>query len=410
MKTYTLFKRGADGKPMAADTGGFRERPWHFVFKFRGARYARCLDTPDATNAQKVARMKAEAIKAAVIAGEMDRLDATKTRHAAPAVEPTLGELYAAYDACPATANARTRKHNKRAMTNLLARVHAQTANDLLQTPFCELVNADTAEAWFQLKDLKPQTANSLWRQAASLCAARARWTYAKLKIDRPCLGDFERVGRICQQPVSKSSARPPSDTIIAQTLAAWEACEDRNLFLAIGHMLAFGLRIGEVEQARQNWWVVKYGGPMLCATGEFKHNHGGYFELPALDPWYSIMRTKAYTRGWLSPTPTDDYIITGSMTYRTDGLERAVSAWLRDLGWETTKTNHALRAYSGSQVCLKYGVYAASQFLRHSSVKVTEQHYMYLLKHPLIQSFRESCPAQWATFEPHLRIVEQTR
>jgi integrase len=408
MKTYTLYKRGTDGKVLSPDAEGFRERPWHFNFKFRGERYARCLDTADATEAQKSARKKADAIRAAVISGELDRLDDTKTRHAAPVVEPTLGELYAAYDACPATAKTKTRKHNKCAMTNLLARVHApKTVEELLQTPFRELVNGETAEAWFKL-DIKPQTANSLWRQAASLCATRARWTYAKLKLDRPCLGDFEKVGRICQKPVSKAPPRPPSDKIIEETLAAWQACEDRNLFLAVGHMLAFGLRIGEVEQLRQNWWTVRYGSPMLCATGEFK-DHGVYFELPALDPWYSIMRTKAYARGWLSPTPTDDYIISGSMTYRTDGLERDVSAWLRSLGWETTKTSHALRAYAGSQVCLKFGVYEASKFLRHSSVKVTEQHYLYLMKHPLVDSIRESCPVRWATLErpaPVLSIV----
>jgi integrase len=409
MKNYTLHKRGTDGKVLSPDAEGFRERPWHFRFKFRGQSYYRCLDTADATEAQKVARKKADAIRAAVISGELDRLDDTKTRHAAPVVEPTLGELYAAYNACPVAAKPVTRKHNIRAMSNILTRVYPEFHCDkLLQTPFPKLVNGDTAEAWFKLPNIEPQTANSLWRQAASLCAPRARFTYSKLKIDRDCLAEFAKTGRVCQRVVSKAPPRPPKDEIIARTVSAWEACEDRNLFLAVGHMLTFGLRIGEIEQAKENWWTVKYGVPMLCATGDFK-DHGVYFELPALDPWYSIMRTKALGRGWLSATPTDDYLIAGSMTYRTDGLERDVSTWLRSLGWETTKTSHALRAYAGSQVCLKYGVYKAKEFLRHSSVKVTEQHYMYLLKHPLIDSIRESCPVRWATLErpaPVLSIV----
>ena len=149
----------------------------------------------------------------------------------------------------------------------------------------------------------------------------------------------------------------------------------------------------------------------MLCATGNFKHNHEGYFEQPALDPFYTTMRTKAIARGWLK-FDVDDFIITGSNTYRDDGIEREVSSFLRTLGWETTKTNHALRAYAGGLVCLKYGIYKAKEFLRHSSVKVTEQHYMYLLKHPLIESIRETCPARWATVEtaaPVLSIVEKT-
>jgi integrase len=233
-------------------------------------------------------------------------------------------------------------------------------------------------------------------------------FTYKKLKMHHKCLEDFASTGVVCQRPVSKAPPRPPSDAIIAATLAAWEALgngdSSRNLFLAIGHELAFGLRAGEVAQARWDWWTVKYGSPMLCASGQFKHNHEGYFELPALDPYFTIMKNKATARGWMPSAP--------STTYRTDGVQREVSLFLRNLGWDTNKTNHALRAYAGGLVALKYGIYKAKEFLRHSSVKVTEQHYMYLLKHPLIDSVRDACPAKWATIEPAapiLSIVERS-
>jgi integrase len=63
---------------------------------------------------------------------------------------------------------------------------------------------------------------------------------------------------------------------------------------------------------------------------------------------------------------------------------------------WETMKTNHALRAYAGSQVAMKYGIYDAQCWLRHSTVKVTEQHYSHFIKR-----FRpadlDTIPARWA-------------
>jgi hypothetical protein len=37
---------------------------------------------------------------------------------------------------------------------------------------------------------------------------------------------------------------------------------------------------------------------------------------------------------------------------------------WPRGLGWETQKTNHGLRAYAGSQIAMKYGIYEAQTWL----------------------------------------------
>jgi len=408
MKTFSLYKRGSTGKSLpAGELPSHRDRPWHYKFTFRGKAYSRALETADATEAQRRARLKHTEITQAIIRGEYDRLDATKTRHV---VHASLGELLAAYRASPVRANPRTRESNIRALLNLIRHV-APSDSSYLQTPFPKLVNGDTAEAWFKLPGLAPQTANSLWRQAASLCAPRALFSYRKLQILHPCLAEFASTGAVCQKPVSHAPARPPSDDVLQRTLADWEALGNtdagRNLFLAIGHELAFGLRAGEVEQARWNWWTVKYGTPMLCATGKFKHNHEDYFEMPALDPYYTTLRRAALARGWLPSDPADaSYVISGSDSYRADGIERDVSAFLRDHGWETRKTNHALRAYAGGQVCLVYGVYKAKEFLRHSSVKVTEQHYLYLMKSPLVDAIREACPAKWATLEPAAPIL----
>jgi integrase len=406
MKTYTLYKRGNDGKNLAADAPGYTERPWYFSFSFRGTKYPRCTETNVAADAQKEARRLYNEIVDGVKAGES--IEHTKTRHAPPPVAATVGELFTAYRASPVHAVKDTRDLNVRALRRILERVHAMDTETVLATPFPTLINGAAAEKWFTLSlpGVTPVSMNSLWRQAKSVCTAKAAvFTFKEKKIWNECLLDFETTGLVCQKKVSKAAARPPADDVIADTIAAWETCENRNIFLAIGLELAFGLRAGEVTQARTTWLQTKYGTPMLCATGKFKHNLEGYFEVPALDPFYSILMTRSLERDWMQPKEngkpaSDELLITGSATYLNDGLQRDVSAFLRGHGWTTKKTNHALRAYAGGQVCLKYGVYKAQQFLRHSSVKVTEQHYLYLMKHPLVDKIRDACPARWATLD----------
>jgi len=415
MKTYSLYKRDEAGNRIPNDQlSKHRERPWHFKFTFRGQTYRRGLDTPDADEAQRRARLKAAEITDATLKGEDDRIDQTKTRQT---VHDTLATLLDAYETCPVFANAKTRHHNVNCMKNLLAQVTGKSRDALLTQPYPSLINAATTRAWFALPNISPASQNSIWRQAASICAPRARGTYEALKIGHPSLGEFLVAGKMCTKKVKRSTAPTPGDDIEAATVKAWEACEDRNLFLAIGHMLAFGLRVGELEQCRWSWWVTKYGAPMLCGLGQFKGEGSAlsWIEISGLDPYYTILRTKAIARGWM-PKPTDstavknEYVIAGHKTFRTDDLERAVSAWMRGLGWRTKKTNHALRAFAGGQVATKYGIYVASTFLRHSSVKVTEGHYMYLTKLPTIDRLRDACPVKWATVAsaaPVLTVLE---
>ena len=51
--------------------------------------------------------------------------------------------------------------------------------------------------------------------------------------------------------------------------------------------------------------------------------------------------------------------------------------AWLRNHGVTDRKPLHTLRKEYGSQVCDRYGIYAASRALRHASVAVTAAHYV---------------------------------
>ena len=98
--------------------------------------------------------------------------------------------------------------------------------------------------------------------------------------------------------------------------------------------------------------------------------------------------------------------MIEGSDTYREDDLFRGIGSWLRKLGWETQKTNHALRAYSGSQVYMRYEPYEAQRWLRHARIEITETHYsQYVMDFPPMD--KEQIPASWATLAaPELKVL----
>jgi hypothetical protein len=53
------------------------------------------------------------------------------------------------------------------------------------------------------------------------------------------------------------------------------------------------------------------------------------------------------------------------------------LTEWLRIKGVTAIKPLHELRKEFGSQLCAKYGIYAASRTLRHSGIAITAEHYL---------------------------------
>jgi hypothetical protein len=166
-----------------------------------------------------------------------------------------------------------------------------------------------------------------------------------------------------------------------------------RNMFIAVGLSLAFGLRRGERPQVRWSWFQRLEGIPMLrCQCVDVK---GGTNEINvvALDPFWTIFNRVVDARGWRG-APEDYCLIERPKVpghfARAPGLQFSrggkcdrtywpawdVSRWLRDLGWQTQKTNHALRDLSASLITMKYGLDAAARWCRHKNRATTESHY----------------------------------
>jgi integrase len=92
-----------------------------------------------------------------------------------------------------------------------------------------------------------------------------------------------------------------------------------------------------------------------------------------------------ALFRGWYAKA-TGSFVIEADATLRNDAsythyrAQRhfdALIAWLRSKGVTAPKPLHEMRKEFGSQLCAKYGIYAASRALRHADIAITAQHYV---------------------------------
>ncbi len=92
-----------------------------------------------------------------------------------------------------------------------------------------------------------------------------------------------------------------------------------------------------------------------------------------------------AMCRGWRAKA-TGEFVVeadaeprsaTTYAHYRAQPDFDALTAWLRANGVTALKPLHELRKEFGSQLCAKYGIYAASRMLRHADIRVTAQHYL---------------------------------
>lgn len=414
-KKFRLFKRNDIGREMDPAEEGYRDRSYYFGFSFRGRRYVRCLETADAADAQGRARTKAAEITEQIIKGHYDRLDHTKLRQVSAA---TIADLETAYKASPVDAETAARKQNFFALRQLLRTAYDLELGAELTLSVSQITNA-VGRRWFEHASAKAleatnqadkttikRSANSRWGQAKSVFAPKALAVYRATQIHHPHMEEFVTAGETFKfSKLPATAFNPPPETLIQSTLDAWHKIEDRNLFLAIGFALSFGLRAGELAQAKWSWLTTREGYPVidsLVAGSVDVKNNTGFIQVRALDPWFAILQQRITARQW--NTGADDYILSGTLTDRTDNAFRSVSAWLRGLGWNTTKTNHELRKYAGSQVAMKYGIYEAQCWLRHSTVKVTELHYSGYVKR-FKPADMNTLPARWASMQPTVEL-----
>lgn len=281
------------------------------------------------------------------------------------------------------------------------------------------------------------RTCNQAFTFAAALFTPKAvRSMTRDLKLSIP---DTTEAFRKCYQTdrldaSDASEFKRPAEDVLRRTLVEWVRLgrtpgyvitspetkkpaplleiHRRNMFIAVGLELAFGLRKGELKRVKWSWFDHIEGVPMLrCQMVDVK---GGTNEINvvALHPFWTIMNRVIDRNGWRGAP--DEYCLAerprshartstgllhpvGGQGDRTAHPADNVSSWLRGLGWTTQKTNHALRDYGASLITMKYGLDSASHWCRHASRTTTEGHYQRFVELGKMASPRKLAWIRWA-------------
>jgi hypothetical protein len=140
------------------------------------------------------------------------------------------------------------------------------------------------------------------------------------------------------------------------------------------------GLRREEIDKLQWQAFHWSAGVIRIEATSEFAPKTADSAEdVPVDEEFLTLFRRWQDTGTGRFVVESDQESRVG-LTYTHYRAERSftqVIAWLRSKNITAPKPLHELRKEFGSQLCAKYGIYAASRMLRHSDIGITAQHYL---------------------------------
>lgn len=375
-----IFKRQRDGK---------QSDHWYCKVQYRGKqilRNTRCTARGDAE------RFERNLLKA--LAGSTIQALEALTSTSATRTVATLGQVVEAFRAAPGDWTPHTRRGYVGSLRVLVESALGDTPAWETRSSSCltselvyrfrQAVHRSTADQDDARKSQARRSGNTALRSARALFTPDLLEHYrVECSMTLPDLTGFRDAPGFQQS--AKEEYNRPSDALIARTLQALEESREthRDRFLAVWLALGFGLRKSEASAVRAGWFV-RIGGRMhleLRAVVQpgtpgqestVTKNGTACPRIPVangawdkLAPYLKGMKDDAHL---LAPDATD--------TYRGDDLFDEISAWMRELGWQTQKAFHEWRALAGCEVAMRDGLLVARDWLRHSSVTTTERNY----------------------------------
>jgi integrase len=234
-------------------------------------------------------------------------------------------------------------------------------------------------------------SANSVLNQVGALCSADALDLFSRSGLLLAGVEAFRKACRLraFSVPAARKRFAVPGESVVRALFEALPGLavtapvqppeenstapevQRRNFALALGLMLAGGLRKGEVWQARSSWLRGGHGAWRIEAgAAEVKDSLGSLRQRLLPYVWRAVADLWPQVEG-------DGFALAGTVTERCDHVFRRVAGWMRGLGWTGEKTNHGLRDLAISCVIAdSANPYEGQVFARHSSVQVTEAHY----------------------------------
>jgi hypothetical protein len=180
---------------------------------------------------------------------------------------------------------------------------------------------------------------------------AAARKMMAEVRRAKPPVDGQDLSGRAMDEAAkTKREARTSLDL------------QDR-MVIVFALEIGCGLRKGELIKARGGW--IGKVNEQLCVSLPADITKNGLprrLQIPAEFEEYVLDYLKR--RAIAAEDP---------LLRNAERVAKAVSAWLRKLGWTGTKTNHALRKYFGYLVAKTHGIAAAQWALDHSDLDTVQ-------------------------------------
>ncbi len=215
-------------------------------------------------------------------------------------------------------------------------------------------------------------TCNSLMRQAKSLFAEDL---LAHVTMHRPEKLPFDGVVFYKRESMRYHSTMDIG-TLIHDAIRELPR-EQLKIFL-LATMV--GLRRNEIDKLQWTAFRWNEGVVVIETTEYFKPKTSDSGGDVAIDP-----ELVALFRGWHAQA-SGSFVVEADAEPRNDASYahyraqrdfEALNAWMRGKGSTATKPLHELRKEFGSQLCAKYGIYAASRMLRHADIAITAAHYL---------------------------------
>jgi integrase len=223
-------------------------------------------------------------------------------------------------------------------------------------------------------------TAQSILRNARSLFSKPIlhRLQDAKVELQLPSPMPFDGI------QIGKSGSHRYTSNIDSEQLARAASKElqkdDVDMFKIFLLAFGVGLRRGEIDRltwAQFNWSKAQIN-VEITAHGELKTESSiaGVDVDPVLMKIFQKFEKAATSEfvieSAVKPRPGADW-----HHYRCNCAFTRLNAWLRSKGVDAPNPIHTLRKEFGTLICQKFGIFAASEALRHSDIRLTRAHYV---------------------------------
>lgn len=373
----------------------------HYYCRFaaKGKRGRFALDTPN----QRAAAAKAAEIYRTVVASGWDSaLEQYRPQTLSEALKPaTVGDLIQA--ACSIST---ARRHSLDAYTKAFRQIVSEIKGVAKErkydafkggtlawreqvdgVPLVDILPADV-QAWKtrrlresatdpMAKRKATVTVNSLIRNAKALLGKKLLpFLDQRLSIPRPL--PFEGVS-MEKSPSMRYASRIDAYAILARAkdeLAETEPEVFKVLILAI----VCGLRRSEIDHLL--WRAFDFTRSVLRVENTEFHqlkseDSAGELDLdPGTSSWFQTARAKHPKSLFAIESPNPPRINGLSRCYRCNSIFQRANQWLRGQGVKDEKPLHTMRKEIGSIIANEHGIFAASRYLRHSDIRITNSIY----------------------------------